>query len=196
MPGRHRRDTDRSHEWSIDEDKMKAIMSKPKTSDAGKGLSGKTGGSSLAQTTNGMNGVSRAHDQTSDQFTNGQKEHQQRLQKAASYARFAAKAQPIYARLAKATLRTAYHVALSDWFTPPVIHEVRYTENKIRVRASDNVLVTRVVVKIRDQKGRLLEAGEARKRGGDWWEYIPHATGHILTAEAWDLPGNVTKFVL
>lgn len=175
---------------------MKAIISKPKASDAGKGLSGKTGGLILAQTTDGTTLVSRAHDQGSYKFTNGQKEHQQRLQKAASYARFAAKAQPIYARLAKGTTRTAYSVAMSDWFNPPVIHEVQCRDNKIRVRASDNVLVTKVVIKIRDQKGRLLEAGEARKRAHDWWEYVPHTTGQILTAEAWDLPGNVTKFVL
>jgi hypothetical protein len=73
---------------------------------------------------------------------------------------------------------------------------MRLRENMIRVRASDNVLVTKVVITILDEEGRLLEAGEATRQEGDWWEYIPRTTGKILTAAAWDLPGNVTRFVL
>ena len=180
----------------IDENKMKKIMTKAKSRTPVKGFTDKTEGLILQQTTDGTTLVKRPHDHSTYKFTTGQKEHQQRLQKAASYARFAAKVQPIYARLAKGTTRTAYSVAMSDWFNPPVIHEVQCKEDKIRVRASDNVLVTKVVIKIRDQKGKLLEAGEAKKRGSDWWEYVPHVSGQILTAEAWDLPGNVTKFVL
>jgi hypothetical protein len=175
---------------------MKETMAKAKLRTPVQGLTDKTVGLILEQTTDGTTLVRRTHDHSTYKFTNGQKEHQQRLQKAASYARFAAKVQPIYARLAKGTKRTAYSVAVSDWFNPPVIHEVQCLENKIRVRASDNVRVTKVVIRIRDQKGKLLEAGEAKKRGGDWWEYRPRVSGQILTAEAWDLPGNVTKFVL
>ena len=72
----------------------------------------------------------------------------------------------------------------------------RLKDNSTALRIGQSVMVTKVVIKIRDQRGKLLEAGEARKRGHDWWEYVPHVTGQILTAEAWDLPGNVTKFVL
>ena len=120
----------------------------------------------------------------------------QRLQKAASYARFAARAQPIYAELAKGTAKTAYSLALSDWFNPPVIHEARYRDNKILVRASDNILVTKVVVTTLDEQGRMLEAGEARRQAGDWWEYSSKLPGQTRIVEAWDLAGNVAKLVL
>jgi hypothetical protein len=58
-------------------------------------------------------------------FSNGQLTHQSRFQQAAAYARQAARTNPIYAELAKGTTKTAYNVALSDWFHPPVIHEIK-----------------------------------------------------------------------
>jgi hypothetical protein len=42
------------------------------------------------------------------------------------------------------------------------------------VEASDNVIVTTVVITILD--------GE-----GDWWEYVPSTDGKLIRAEAWDL---------
>ena len=129
-------------------------------------------------------------------FLKGGKDHQERLRKAASYARFAARAQPIYAELAKESTKTAYNLALSDWFSPPTIHEVQRREDKILVRASDDVVVTKVVITCLDQQGKLVEAGEADRQADDWWEYIPHPRGKTFIIEAWDLAGNVTKFVL
>jgi len=52
------------------------------------------------------------------------------------------------------------------------------------------------VVRILDAHGKLLEAGQATKQAGDWWEYLPKLPGKIFTVEAWDLAGNVTRIVV
>jgi hypothetical protein len=79
-----------------------------------------------------------------------QKAHQSRFKEAAMYARYAAKVHPIYAELARGTVKSAYNFALSDWFNPPVIHQVQRREAKILVQASDNIRVTRVQVTVLD----------------------------------------------
>jgi hypothetical protein len=57
------------------------------------------------------------------------------------------------------------------------------------VEASDNVMVTRVQVTILDEKGKVVEKGEAVKMDERWWEFDSVKEGKIL-AEAWDLAGN------
>jgi hypothetical protein len=171
-------------------------MAKAKLSEAIKGVSTRMGNLIYRQMPDGTTVVNKIPEIGHLQPIKGGKDHQQRLQEAARYARWAAKAQPIYAELAKQKNKTAYHLARTDWFNPPVIHEVRLKENIIRVQASDNIMVTKVIITIRDEQGKLLEAGEAIRQEGDWWEYIPHITGKTITAEAWDLPGNVNRFVL
>ena len=44
-------------------------------------------------------------------------------------------------------------------------------------------------VSVLDENGRVQEQGEAVQGRGDWWEYVPSATGKIIV-EARDLPGN------
>ena len=170
-------------------------MTKAKMSDAEKGFR-KFGDLILRQVSDGITVVSVAADRSRPKSIPGQKDPQERLQKAASYARFAAKAQPIYAQLAKVTSKSAYHLARSDWFHPPVIHEVRCGENQILIHASDNIMVAKVVIRIMDGHGRLLEAGQATRQEGDWWEYRPKLKGKIFTVEAWDLAGNVTNIIV
>jgi hypothetical protein len=85
---------------------------------------------------------------------------------------------------------------MHDWFHPPQIGCVAREEGRILVEASDDVLVTRVQVTILDNEGRVLEAGEAVREEGDWWEYASRAVGKTVIAEARDLPGNATKLVL
>jgi len=89
-------------------------------------------------------------------------------------------------------------MALSDWFNPPVVGRIERRAGKIRVEASDNVMVARVRVTIRNEEGTILETGEAkpeypqkRPAVAGWWEYAAQANGKIA-AEAWDLPGNVS----
>jgi hypothetical protein len=64
-------------------------------------------------------------------FSGKQKDHQERFRKATFYARQAAKEQPIYAELAdQMPMKTAYNIALSDWFNPPVIHRIERREGR------------------------------------------------------------------
>ncbi len=126
-----------------------------------------------------------------------QKGHNSRFKEATIYARYAARVHPVYAELAAVTpMKTAYNIALSDWFNPPVIDCVERAGGCIRVQASDAVMVTRVQVTVLDQDGGVLEKGEAVRGEGDWWEFASQAEGKKILVEAWDLQGNMTRFVL
>ena len=104
--------------------------------------------------------------------------------------------QPFYAELAAVRpMNTAYALALGDWLKPPVIHRIERGEGRILVEASDNIRVTRVQVTLLGEGGTVLEKGEALQREGYWWEYAAQAQSKTVIAEAWDLPGNVTKFL-
>ena len=120
--------------------------------------------------------------------------HNERFQAAVFYAR-RAQTNPVYVELAAAApMKTAYNFALSDRLNAPEIHAVEKKDGCIRVQATDNVLVARVHVTVLDEQGGTLEAGEATKSESDWWEFASEAQGKTVIAEAWDLPGNVTKF--
>jgi hypothetical protein len=124
-----------------------------------------------------------------------QKAHNSRFKDAVRYAK-AAQMQPFYAELAAVRpMNTAYALALGDWLKPPVIHRIERGEGRILVEASDNIRVTRVQVTLLGEGGTVLEKGEALQREGYWWEYAAQAQGKTVIAEAWDLPGNVTKFL-
>ena len=73
------------------------------------------------QMPDGSTWVSGTPDFSQRKFSKGQKNHQRRFKEAAAYARDAAKTQPVYAELAKGTVKNAYNIALSDWFNPPVV---------------------------------------------------------------------------
>jgi hypothetical protein len=45
---------------------------------------------------------------------------------------------------------------------------------------------------ILDEEGEVRERGEGIKSEGDWWEYVPAATGKVVV-EARDLAGNKVK---
>jgi hypothetical protein len=56
----------------------------------------------------------------------------------------------------------ARKIAQSDWFNPPVIHQVQRRDGRILVEASDNVMVTKVVITILDEQVKVIEKGEAK----------------------------------
>src|SRR5512140_3860354 len=64
-----------------------------------------------------------------------QKAHHARLKAAAAYARTAARSNPIYAELAAGTMKTAYNLALADWFNLPVIQRIAVEGQLIHIRA-------------------------------------------------------------
>ena len=167
-------------------------MAKVKNNVVVQGISGGIKELVFRQMPDGSTYVSGKPDFSRRKFSKGQKDHQSRFQQAVAYAREAAKAQPIYAELAAGTIKSAYNFALSDWFNPPVIHTVERVGVYIRVQASDNVMVTKVLVTVLDGDGKVLEKKEALQVEKDWWEVDLVVEGKIV-AEAWDLAGNVVR---
>lgn len=162
------------------------------------GLSGSIGNLVFRQMPDGSTRVSAKPDFSQRVFSQEQKEHQDRFKQAVAYARQAARTQPIYAELAEGTTKNAYNIALSDWFNPPVIHDIGNSRGNIRVVASDNVWVTDVRIKIMDEAGKLLESGQAQQIDAERWEYVPKV-GRVdgkVEVIARDLAGNETLAVL
>ena len=160
-----------------------------------KALRGKIDGLVFRQMKDGTVIVSRAPGRTRRKPSQAQINSRQLFRAASAYAK-AAQGQPCYRELAKMKGLTAYNVALSDRRRPPVIHQIQHTDGRILVQASDNVMVTKVQVMVLDEQGEVVEGGEGIRSEGDWWEYLPNVAGKTITATAWDLAGNVTKFVL
>jgi hypothetical protein len=162
-----------------------------------RGIRGSLGNFVFRQMRDGSTWISVTPDFSRRKFSKGQKDHQSRFKEAAAYARHASKIHPIYAELTKGTTKNAYNIALSDWFNPPVVHRIERKAGRIRVEASDNVMVTKVLVNILDEEGKVLEKGEALHKNPKtkWWEYATDTDGQIV-AEAWDLAGNRSKLVL
>ena len=156
------------------------------------GQRGKIGNLVFRLMPNGETWVSKNYDFSHRKFSKAQKSHQSRFQQAAAYARGAAKKHSIYAQLARGTVKSPYNWALSDWFHPPVVHQIERTKGHIRIRATDNVMVTRVQVTILDAKGKVIETREATKDKGNWWDCVSGTEGRIV-AKAWDLAGNVGR---
>ena len=158
-----------------------------------RGLSGKLGGQFVLRTLrDGRTVVCNVPDFSNRKLSKDQKNHHKRFKAASAYARKASRTNPIYAELAKGTMKNAYNVALGDWFHPPVIHKVERRGGTIRAQATDDVTVASVQVLVLDAKGKTVEKGEAIRKKGDWWEYAPTAEGKAVV-EVRDLAGNVVR---
>jgi len=122
-----------------------------------------------------------------------QKNHNERFSDASAYAR-KEQTQPVYVELAAAaTMKTAYNFAVSDWFKPPEIHRIERKKGSIRVEATDNIQVAKVVITILDEENQVVEVGDALRQKGDWWKFATETEGATIRAEAWDLPGHKTR---
>ena len=176
-------------------------MAKVENNPIVRGLSGSIGDAVFRQMPNGETWVSGKPDFKGRKFSPKQKQNQGRFREAVAYARAAQKTQPIYAQLAAGTVKSPYNWALSDWWNPPVIHSIERKEGRIRVQASDNVMVAKVMVSILDEAGKAVEKGEASQvESSEWWEYEVSSSMYQVSgseyrviAEAWDLAGNVTR---
>lgn len=158
-----------------------------------KSFRGKLGDLVFREMPDGTVVVSRAPKHRKRRATPRQKAHRARMAEAADYGSSAAGYYPIYAELAKGTKRSAYSFAVEDWFHSPEIHRIEREGSRILVEATDNVGVTKVRVTVLGEDGQVLDKGEAARQDGDRWEYIASAEGKTVLAEAWDLPGHVTK---
>jgi hypothetical protein len=156
-----------------------------------KAIRGKVGGLIFRLMPDGSIVVSSAPRSRKGKGTPAQKEYWNDIfPDRVQWAKWAYKHYPIYEELAATKpMVNAYNLAISDISHPPVIHRVLREDGRILVNAADEIMVSHVRVQIRDEQGRLLEAGEAQQTQKDWWEYTPTAAGRV-SASAWDLPGN------
>ncbi len=168
-------------------------MAKIKNSLFLEGMSGTLGKNLVfRQMKDGRTIVSAKPDFSHRKFSHEQLSHQQRFREAVAYARHAAKTNLIYQELAKGTTKTAYNIALSDWFSPPVIQRIRQQAGHILIEATDNVLVAKVTVKIMAADGKMQEQGNAVLVKAPLWEYAITQTGKVVV-EAYDMAGNRTS---
>ena len=155
-----------------------------------RGLSGQLGRQFVVRRLrDGRTIVCSSPDFSNRKLSDAQKEHHRRVKAASAYARGASRSNPVYAQLAEGTMLNAYNVAMRDWFHAPVIHRLGRYGTAIRVWATDDTRVARVIVFVKAENGEVLEQGEAVQGRGDWWEYVPGSSGRVVV-EAHDLPGN------
>jgi len=134
-------------------------------------------------------------------FNASQQAHQEAFRQAAAYAKVA-RVEDVYVTKAEGTTKSAYNVAVADWFNKPQIPEIDVKDwngqagQPIRVKATDDVQVIRVSVVISDGNGTVLEQGNASQDEGQWWTYV--TTGQTngsrsLKITAQDRPGHTAQ---
>jgi hypothetical protein len=168
------------------------------------GLSGSLADQLVIQSVRGGLTIIRAMPRPSRvEPTPAQIEHRLRFKEATAYAKGAAETEPIYAEKAEGTQKSAYNVAVADWFHTPEILEIDLdgwtgqAGETVRIRAQDDVMVKTVQVVIADDQGNVVEQGVAASVDGVWWAYTttaacPTAQAQVIvTAE--DLPGHVAQ---
>ena len=120
---------------------------------------------------------------------------------ANTYAHFS-QSQPFYRNKAVHTPFSAYEWAIADYFGKPKVHEIDIQQwtgevgQTIRIQATDNLMVLRVSVTIRETFF-VMEEGEAvqSKTEPSIWMYttrtpIQPKPGVWLEVVAYDLPGH------
>lgn len=178
-------------------------MAKVKNNIVTEGLSGKLGDRIVFRQRAG-NTIVAVKPQMPEQRTEAQKKHASKFRDASQYAAKALKDPNIkaaYALRAKAG-QSAYNVALADYLMAPDINEIDLSlydgkkGSQLRIRVSDDYMVSEVSVAIYNAEGILLEEGNAEpaENSTDWSYTTQKAStevqGNRLTIRAFDLPGN------
>ena len=137
-----------------------------------------------------------------------QLEQREKFKEAVEYAQEATKVSPtkeIYEEIAERKKKYPMNVAVADFFHVPEIEDVDISEyhgktgDLIRVKARDDVKVSRVAVLISDQDGNEVERGDAKAVKGSALNWVYSATQDVGTGEATvvvtvnDLAGNVVE---
>ena len=128
-------------------------------------------------------------------LSEAQKAHHSKVKEASAYAKVASKTHPIYAQLAAGTNKNAYNVAIADFFHAPVIHEVKREGTLVMIKASDDVMVTKVSVTVFGDEGVLEKSDAVQEGGTENWTYLLQHAGRVLV-EVYDLAGNVAKAIM
>ncbi len=135
------------------------------------------------------------------EFSEAQKLQRAAFREASAYGQ-GAQRHPLYAQKAAGTPRSAYNIAMADWFHAPEVLEIDLSTwsgqagQIIRIKAIDDVLVTKVLVAITDGENAVLEQGAATQADGLWWEYTTTlmVSGNLkVRASAQDLPGHIAE---
>jgi len=171
------------------------------------GLSGKLGNQIVFRTGRGgqtIVAVKPSYDPNRG-MTSSQLVHQEAFRQAIAYAK-SAKGEAAYIAKAQETTMTSFNAAVADWFKKPEVLEIDTSDWKnanggtIRIKAQDDVLVTKVSVVLRDSVGVIKEQDEAVRADGLWWNYtttqpISAFSGGVIVATAQDLAGNTTELI-
>jgi hypothetical protein len=112
----------------------------------------------------------------------------------------------LYSKGISGKLSNAHTVALADYLNAPKIHYISLKQHtgaigdKIRIKATDDFLVTAVNVTITNKNGKQLETGPATryKRKPVMWIYTltvanPKMIGTVIEVKVMDRPGNKTE---
>jgi len=167
-----------------------------------RGLSGNLGDQFIVKTDKGGRTIVSVKPSfnSNREFSEAQLNQQQAFREASAYAKDMQE-EEIYSFKAEGTAKSAYNIAIADWFNEPEILEVDLSSwnggagEVIRMRVQDDVKVDQVTVTITDGTDEVLEQGEADETGALWWEYTTTemVSGDLtVTISAKDLPGHTT----
>lgn len=183
-------------------------MAKVKNNIFVRGLSGSLGDQFVVRATKGGETVVAAKPAFSNErvFNAQQLAHQDAFRMAIAYAR-AARTQDVYVNKAEGTNKSAYNLAVADWFNQPEVLALNVSGwsgqvgETIRVQAQDDTYVANVRVVIRDANGAILEEGDAVRSDGLWWNYTAKSAVNVallpqITAQAYDLAGNIGELAI
>ena len=168
-----------------------------------RGLSGKLGDQFVIKTDKGGRTIVSAKPifPSDREFSPAQLAHQQAFPEAVAYANLA-KEKEIYRLKAIGGPKSAYNVALGDYFNPPEILTVDLSQwtrgngGTVRAKVQDDVRVAQVKVTISDETGAVLEEGMAQEAGALCCAYstTQAATNNLrVTISAKALPGHITE---
>ena len=170
------------------------------------GLSGKVGDLLVFRRVNGKTVVSKTPSKLHREPTQKQKEQQEHFQEAVIYGKTVMVTPELKAQYETSVPdgKSVYQVALADFLKAPDIKEVDVSKyngqvgSTIRIRATDDFMVSQVRVIISASDGSLVEQGDARRlaNGFDWLYTATvnnaNMAGNKIVVRASDLPGNAT----
>jgi hypothetical protein len=143
----------------------------------------------------------------SDKLSASQEVMSSKLKKAANYWTWVKKHPDLvkaYEKRITTDKFTAYHVAVSDSMNSPTVHYIKaegYTGNigdLILIKATDDFKVKRVMVRIENAKGKIIEIGDATRlyrNKPQIFKYVatvanPSLKGTVIKVRAFDMPDN------
>lgn len=170
------------------------------------GLSGKVGNIIVFSQRGGKTIVSKAP-KPKTEYSDKQKEHFNKFQRAVAYAKEALKNQDLKKLYDEVSARkrgiTSYNIAVADFMNAPEIQSVNFstytgqTGDIIKIKAYDDFKVKTVTVEIQTAGGSVVEKGNAVDNGLEW-VYTTTATntnllGAKIIVRATDNPDNLTE---